>query len=124
MEITSFVLGMLTIIGMAVAVLVVLGIVKIYKQSKKVEQLENTMYKEFEHIHRITSDTSNNLDTRIELHLKDLNQEMYYIRQDLNQRIDRIEEHIFKSIEEEKREIISYVDSRIDKLQSKKEANK
>ena len=124
MEITSFVLGMLTIIGMAAAVLVVLGIVKIYEQAKKVEQLENTMYKEFEHIHRITSDISNNLDTRIELHLKDLNQEMYYIRQDLNQRIDRIEEHFFNFMGDEKREIISYVDSRIDKLQSKKEANK
>lgn len=113
MEITSFVLGMLTIIGMAVAVLVVLGIVKIYKQSKKVEQLEALMYREIEHLYKNTSEYD-----------RELQQQLDNLNRDLDQRIDRIEEHIFKSIEGEKREIISYVDSRIDKLQSKKEANK
>ncbi len=55
MEITSFILGMLTIIGMAAAVVIVLGLVKIYKQTKKVENLENSMYREFDHIHRSIS---------------------------------------------------------------------
>lgn len=113
MEITSFVLGMLMIIGIAAAVLVVLGIVKIYKQAKKVEQLENTMYKEIEQLYRNADEFNKELYQRID-----------NLNRDLDQRIDLIEEHIFKSIEEEKRDTISYIDSRIDKLQSKKEANK
>lgn len=98
MEITSFILGMLTIIGMAVAVVIVLGLVKIYKQTKKVENLENNMSREFEHTHRTISENLN----------------------DIHQRIDHVEEHIFKLIEDEKRDTISYIDSRIDKLQSNK----
>jgi uncharacterized membrane protein YgaE (UPF0421/DUF939 family) len=98
MEITSFILGMLTIIGMAVAVVVVLGLVKIYKQTKKVENLENDMYREFEHIHRTISENSN----------------------EIHQQIHSVEEQIFRSIEDEKRDITSYIDSRIDKLQSNK----
>ena len=42
MEITSFVLGMLTIVGITLVVLVVLGIVKIYKQKEHLNQLEQT----------------------------------------------------------------------------------
>ena len=38
MEITSFVLGMLTITGLAIVVLVVLGIFKIYKQKEHLNQ--------------------------------------------------------------------------------------
>lgn len=113
MEITSFILGMLTIIGMAAAVVIVLGLVKIYKQSKKVEQLENAMYKEIEQLYRNADELN-----------KDLHQRIDHLNRDLNQYIDHIKEHIFKSIEEEKRDTISYIDSRIDKLQSKKEATK
>ena len=109
MEITSFILGMLTIIGMAAAVVIVLGLVKIYKQVKKVENLENSMFREFEHTHRTISENSNEIHQRID-----------HVNRDINQYIDHIEKHIFKSIEEEKRDTISYIDSRIDKLQSNK----
>jgi predicted PurR-regulated permease PerM len=39
MEITSFVLGMLTIVGMALAILVVVGMVKISKQKEQINNL-------------------------------------------------------------------------------------
>lgn len=50
MIITSFVLGMLTVVGMAVAILVVLGIVKIYKQDKQITALEAALEKEVDHL--------------------------------------------------------------------------
>jgi len=39
MEITSFVLGMLTIIGVALAILVVVGVVKISNQKEQINNL-------------------------------------------------------------------------------------
>jgi predicted PurR-regulated permease PerM len=39
MEITSFVLGMLTIVGVALAILVVVGMVKISKQKEQINNL-------------------------------------------------------------------------------------
>jgi flagellar basal body-associated protein FliL len=109
MEITSFILGMLTIIGMAAAVLVVLGVVKIYKQSKKVEQLENAMYKEVEQLYRNAEEFNRNFYQQID-----------NLHRDLDQRIEYMEQRVSRSIEEEKQEVISYIDSRIDKFQSKK----
>lgn len=109
MEITSFILGMLTIIGMAAAVVIVLGLVKIYKQSKKVEQLENNMHREVEQLYRNADEFSRNLYQQID-----------NLHRDIDQRIEYMEQRVFRSIEEEKQEVISYIDSRIDKLQSKK----
>ena len=43
MVITSFVLGMLTVIGIALVILVVLGIVKIYKQKEEINGLHITI---------------------------------------------------------------------------------
>jgi predicted PurR-regulated permease PerM len=43
MEITSFVLGMLTIIGVAVAILVVVGMVKISRQKEQITELWNAV---------------------------------------------------------------------------------
>jgi hypothetical protein len=43
MEITSFVLGMLTIVGVALAILVVVGMVKISKQKEQITELWNAV---------------------------------------------------------------------------------
>ena len=96
MEITSFVLGMLTVTGLAIAVLVVLGIVKIYKQKEQILNLED-------HIEGV----QRNLDERL-MRCED-------------QR-DRSNQEIYRELESTQKDLISYVDSRIDKLQSKKEA--
>ena len=88
MEITSFVLGMLTIVGITLVVLVVLGIVKIYKQKEHLNQLEQT-------IHRTLDNASD------------------WVMQ--------LEQQMCRNFDDLRREYSSYVDSRIDKLQSKKE---
>ena len=98
MEITSFVLGMLTVTGLAIAVLVVLGIVKIYKQKEQILNLQD-------HIENV----QRNLDESL-------------MRCD-DQR-DRSIQEMYRELESRNRDLISYVDSRIDKLQTKKEVLK
>jgi predicted PurR-regulated permease PerM len=41
MELNSFVLGMLTIIGLTLVILVVVGMVKIYKQKEQIRELQD-----------------------------------------------------------------------------------
>lgn len=89
MEITSFVLGVLTVIGVAVAILVVLGMVKINKQKETINKLERSI---------------------------DL------VENNSNRWIMQLEEQMCRNFDDIRREYSSYVDSRIDKLQSKKEA--
>ncbi len=91
MEITSFVLGMLTVTGLAIAVLVVLGIVKIYNQGKKIAELKQSI--------GLVEDNSNRW-------------------------IMQLEEQMCRNFDDIRREYSSYVDSRIDKLQTKKEVLK
>lgn len=102
MEITSFVLGMLTVTGLAIALLVVLGVVKIYKQGKQIAELESSLEKEVENIYRAVFEGERALNTRLD---------------DTDRRIDHLHEETHRSI-------TSYVDSRIDKLQTKKEVLK
>jgi hypothetical protein len=47
MELNSFVLGMLTIIGLALVILVVVGMVKIYRKKEQIRELQHfiTLYK-------------------------------------------------------------------------------
>lgn len=97
MEPTSFVLGMLSVIGVAVVTLVVLGMVKIYKLNKKHSFIVNEL--------NLTRD---NIYSHI-------NTESRYA----NQRMVEMERHAQLHVDDLKRELMSYVDSRIDKIQSK-----
>ena len=100
MEITSFVLGILSVIGVAVVTLVVVGMVKIYQLIKE----HNSVLQELD-------------QTRSNIY-QTISDENRYISQRLNE-MDRQAENQIEAI---RRDITSYVDSRIDKLQSKKEA--
>jgi hypothetical protein len=91
MEITSFVLGMLTITAVLAIAVVVLGIVRIYKQKEQIKDLQDTLGL----VERNASDW-----------------------------VSKLEDQMCRNLDEVRREYSSYVDSRIDKLQSKKEANK
>ena len=86
MEITSFILGMLTVVGMAAAILLVIGMVKIYKQKSTIANLQNQL---------------------------DFTQQQSYTA------IETLENEMHRNLDELRREYSSYVDSRIDKLQSK-----
>ena len=97
MEPTSFVLGMLAVIGVAVVTLVVVGMVKIYKLNKKHLSIIDEL-----------NSTRNNIYSYF-------NDESRYA----NQRIAEMERQAELHVDNLKRDLTSYVDSRIDKLQSK-----
>lgn len=104
METTSFVLGMLTIIGLVFLAAIVLGMVKIYSLINKVEGLEDQIendrrnyYQDQERLYRRMEEDTN--------HIHD--------------RIMRESQASYESLESQRRDILSYVDSRFDKLQTK-----
>ena len=101
MEIISFVLGMFAVIGVATVALVVVSMVKIHNLNKKSKNVEHELEESKSMIYTTISD-----EVRF-----------------LNERLSKMDEHAYRHLEEQKRDIISYIDSRIDKLQSKKEAN-
>ena len=98
MEITSFVLGMLTVVAMIIVIVAVVEMVKITRLEKQLK------------------------DTREGLEWRDRNRQDE--NRDIHERLSRMDEHTYRQLDELKRDIHSYVDSRIDKLQSKKEAVK
>ena len=102
METTSFVLGILSVIGVAVVTLVVVGMVKIHSLNKRHKSLVEVLDASRSDLYRVIND-----ETRA-----------------MNNSIEEMMRHTQHYSEEQKREIISYVDSRIDKLQVKKEVLK
>lgn len=104
METTSFVLGMLTIIGLVFLAAIVLGMVKIYSLINKVEGLED----QIENDRRNYSQDQERLYRRME---EDTNH--------IHDRIMRESQASYDSLESQRRDILSYVDSRFDKVQTK-----
>jgi len=102
MEIISFVLGMLAVIGVATVTLVVVGMVKMHNLKKEQESIQQVIQQNNSNIYNTISD------------------EVRY----LNSRIESLEQRYLLLMEDQKRDIISYIDSRIDKLSSKKEVLK
>ena len=102
METISFVLGVLSIIGVAVVTLVVVGMVKIHNLNKVNEALQSQLDETVTHLDRSISDETRAMHSGMEEMMR----------------------HTQRYSEEQKQEIISYVDSRIDKLQAKKEVLK
>lgn len=93
MEITSFVLGMLTVVAVIIVAVIIRGIVKITKLEEQLKETQES----------IEWRNHNHSDT---------------VR-DMYKRLSRMDENAYRHMEGLKREVTSYVDSRIDKLQSK-----
>jgi len=102
METTSFVLGVLSVIGVAVVTLVVVGTVKIHDLNKRQKSLVEVLDLSRSDFYRAVNDETRAMHTSMEDMMR----------------------HAQRYSEEQKQEIISYVDSRIDKLQAKKEVLK
>jgi cell division protein FtsL len=98
MEITSFILGMLSVVAVIVIAVIVKGMVKIVKLEKELKA------------------TQENIEWK-DKNCSDSNRDIY-------DSLSRMGEHIYHRVDEVERNLTSYVDSRIDKLQSKKEAIK
>jgi biopolymer transport protein ExbB/TolQ len=107
METMYFVLGMLSIIGVAFVAAIVWGIVKINKLLKTIkqheEQIKNNERVIWENIHRMRDDLSHRIDeidVNNDRHMADFSREL-----DLR----------FKEVYDEIGHTRSYIDSRIDK---------
>jgi predicted Holliday junction resolvase-like endonuclease len=107
MEITSFVLGMLTIIALLIVTAIVVGMVKINQLKNKTENLTQSF---------VT--TEYNLRQTIEAlyrEVEDKNQNALRVIEDINQDITTVKRNIISRIDETK----SYIDSRIDRVVAK-----
>ncbi len=93
METLSFAFGVLTVVGVALAAAVVVGIVKVFKMESKIRNVE-----------RWVDSNNSSVHQRISTETQRIHNAMSDDRRELNQRID---------------ELNSYVDSRLDKLENK-----
>ena len=93
METLSFAFGMLTMIGIALAVVVVIGIVKVFRMQNRMEILQTRIV-----------ETHNQILQRISFDITNVENVISDDRREMNQRVDVLN---------------SYVDSRFDKLESK-----
>ena len=133
MEITSFVLGMLTITAIIILIATVVGLVKINKQEKQTESLHqlcaaiegdfkreienvyNNMSREDENIRRAIEDTNREVWKQFESTGRDVSMvEKTVLNQieSIDREHHKHEEELHREIDETKR----YIDSRIDKV--------
>lgn len=93
METLSFAFGVLTMIGVAITAVVVLGIVKVFKMEKELQEQQRCYNLDYQALHQ-----------RISNEWETLHRTIVDDRREMNQRVDQLN---------------SYVDSRLDKLESK-----
>ena len=65
MEITSFILGVCAVIGVAVVTLVVVGMVKIYKQKQQIEILQSELSRSSTNVYQTISDEVRYINDRL-----------------------------------------------------------
>jgi predicted PP-loop superfamily ATPase len=99
MEITSYVLGMLTIVATLISMSVVVGLAKINKLNKQLNNLSNNHERDIDHIHRI---------------IDEKNQEIWRQFENCGRDVTMVEKTVMNQVDETRR----YIDSRIDKLRT------
>jgi hypothetical protein len=142
METLSFILGMLTIIGMAAAVLLVVGTVKNYRLTNKVKLLQQihsdgidgvyrTMHEMFREVELRHEERFREVTNQIEKMQVDVFDNIHLLEDNVDRQVDRVRsdyqraiEDVINMVDETERGCKSYTDSRIDKFQSNKEATK
>lgn len=100
MEITSFVLGMLTIVAVIMVTAIVVGMVKISKLTRKTESLEQLWAA---------------IESDLRSEIRNMHNDTHNIITDIHRDINMVEKTIMNQMEETKR----YIDSRIDKVVAK-----
>jgi len=111
METIYFVLGMLSIVGAAFVAITVWGVVKITKLLKAIKRQEewimNNDRNMYENIHRMREEFDRRSD--------DFARERDKRTEELQREIDKRTEELDRNINDKATNIISYVDSRVDK---------
>jgi cell division protein FtsL len=95
MELTSFALGMLTMVGLIFIALIVVGMVKVLQTQKRLSMVEKFV------------------ESQNEEHRTNLRMEVSQLHSEIRE--------VFRTIEKCEQNSCSYADSRIDKLLSKKQ---
>jgi len=108
METLMFTFGVLTMIAVAIAIVIVIGAVKVFKLNKQVQQLFS--YTDSER--RDVLDQISQLYSNIENERKDMLQQVSDLERQLNQQVDVIHRRIDESISASQ----AYTNRRIDKL--------
>lgn len=94
MELQSFAIGIVTMVVFALAIITVIGVLKVTSLAKNMLTLKR----------------------RLEDDERELSREINMVEQTLTNQISHIERNIYDAIESNHRHDISYTDSRIDKL--------
>ena len=93
METLSFAFGVLSMIGLLFVIAIVIGAVKVIKQGRRIEELQDELRGTHEEINRRFEQSNRDVDTNML--------------------------HIERTIQTNYSEAISYTDSRLDKLEQK-----
>jgi hypothetical protein len=101
MDTISFILGMSSVVVIAIAVVAVTGFFKVRNVEKQFNNYEQNFMVEF--------------DSRT----KEIHDNINYVNNDLNRRIDEEGNELNRRIDNTEREIFSQLDSRLDKLETK-----
>jgi len=119
MEVTAYVLGMLTITLIAMISVIVVGIVKIMKLQKQIKEMNLSYYRDMDHIHRRIEDSNSELWRQFETAGRDVTMvektimnQIDKTRKEMDQAIDQLNRTDGELNENARR----YTDSRIDKL--------
>lgn len=116
MEITSFVLGIVTIVTVAMVAVIVVGIVKIVKLQKQVKEMNLIYDRSWDNLHRIIDETRDSLSRRI----SEVNGETWRQFELTGKDITLVDKTLQSKMENELKGVHNntkrYIDSRIDKL--------
>lgn len=130
METLSFAFGILTMFAVMLVVAVVVGIVKVYKQSKQITNLENALGHVDQNLCRNIDDVAMSIHRTMEesdrscahsfdeLHRR-IDEVEKYLRQEINDRSHHLDTRIDEMGDATRVTSQAYTDARIDKLEAK-----
>ena len=129
MEITSFVLGMLTIVAVIIVTAIVVGLVKINHLKGKTDLLEqlcaaieSDLRNEIRNVYNVMNIENESIRRIIE----DTNRDITMVERTIMNQIEKVdiehhkhEEEIYKALQNEIEDTRRYIDSRVDKVVAK-----
>jgi hypothetical protein len=109
MDIVAFAVGALSMVGLIIIGLTVIGVVKAYQALKQISNIE------------FASQTfKTEIETRFNNDIEQVFRRIDEVERETNQHISLTEHNLYESIQHESRVVKSYIDSRIDKLEKPK----
>lgn len=106
MNIVSFAIGALSIVGLIIVSLTVVGVVKAYQALKQISNVDFA-----------AQTFKTDIETRFNNDIEQVFRRIDEVERDTHQHISLTERNLYESIQHESRVVKSYVDSRIDKLE-------